>query len=195
MEKELFTTPDLKSRGWTDSLVRRFLEVPDDTRSNPKYRNAGSPMKLYLRDRVSKIETSMEFMDAKRKADARKISAKKAVETKLAQMTNYIKNLTIEVPEMERTKLIEAANENFRSLDLPSEVRLSDERMCVNFLRHCGTKYETELRSIAGKTGAVDAYFKIKDMVLEKIAFTYDWLAEECDRQRGKMNKERSESW
>lgn len=191
MKTELFTTSELKSRGWTDSLIRKFLEEHDETRPNPKYSNAGSPMKLYRRDRVERIEKSEEFREAKRKADDRKVSAKKAVETKLKKMQDYLDNLIIEVPKMKKETLIAAARQNSYLLDLPDHVEFSDERNCVNFLRHCETKYESELANIAGKTGASDAYYEIKEKVLNAIAEQYDWLVEECDRQILQMMKKR----
>lgn len=193
MENKLFTTPQLKSRGWTKSLIQSFLMLPDETRPNPKYPNAGSPMKLYRCDRVEEIEASDDFREAKRRADARKESAKKGVATKSEKMWDYIDNLTIEVPLMEKEELIEAARRNSYSLDLRDGICLSIERMCVNYLRHCATKYEYELAAIARKTGAADAYFDIKKMVLDAIADKYDWLAAECHWQKKQTEKEREE--
>lgn len=197
MEKEgfdrtkFFTRPDLKGRGWTDALIRRYLPAEDATLPNPKVVNAGKPMKLYKRDRVEKFEASEEFQDANRVSERRKLSAKKAVATKLARMQDYVNNLTIEVLRKERKELIDAARKNYYSQCSRGSVTLSEETMCVNYLRHCGTQYESELKQIAGKTGGPDAYFDIKEKVLDEIALTYDWLAEECDRQRDEMNRKR----
>ena len=110
-------------------------------------------------------------------------------------LQEYLDILTIEVPVMELEVLIEAARRNFYSLRYSSDVTLSNERMCVNFLRHCGTKYERELRKLAGKTGKGDAYYEIKEKVLDEIAFTYEWLAEECHRQQQEMDRKRRESY
>ena len=80
-------------------------------------------MKLYHCDRVVKIEASDDFRDAKQKADSRKRSARKAVQTKLKMLQEYLDNLTIEVPVMELEVLIEAARRNFYSLRYSSDVR------------------------------------------------------------------------
>ena len=37
--KLLFSAPELKTRGWTYSGIRRFLPEPDNTRPNPYYLN------------------------------------------------------------------------------------------------------------------------------------------------------------
>ena len=41
------TKSQLKDRGWTDSLIRKFLSEADKTRTNPHYRS-GPPMRLYV---------------------------------------------------------------------------------------------------------------------------------------------------
>lgn len=192
---KMFSRPDLMGRGWTDSMIRKFLPSEDANLPNPKYVNAGDPMKLYERKRVERIESSDEFQDAKRASEKRKISAQKAVETKRSKLDAYVRGLKIEVPMMEKETLISEARQNFRTLCRPDSVRQSDERKCVNYLRHCCTKYETELEAIAGKTGAKSAYYEIKEKVLCAIADHYDWLAEECDRQMDEMNLERRESF
>lgn len=86
--------------------------------------------------------------------------------------------------------------QNLSHLDYRSDF-LTTERMCVNYLRHCETRYEQELASIAGKAGARDAYYDIKELVLFAIADQYDWLEEECDRQIKEMRRKRdlSELW
>lgn len=152
-------------------------------------------MKLYRQDRVERIEASVQFLEAKQKADARKQSSRKAVVTKWEKMQDYLDELTIEVPQMEKAVLIKAAQENFYSLGLPDGATPSIERMCVNFLRHCGTKYESELAKIAGKTGAKDAYYCIKQQVLDAIEIQYDWLAEECRRQTEQLTKQQHEQY
>ena len=64
------------------------------------------------------------------------------------------------------------------------------DRITVNFLRHCWTKYENELAEIAGKVGAPEAYVTIKQMVLDEITEQYPWLAAECDRQLSRLYDE-----
>jgi hypothetical protein len=51
MPDELLGTVALKARGWTGTLIRRFLPTPDRTKVNPHYRS-GPPMRLYDLARV-----------------------------------------------------------------------------------------------------------------------------------------------
>lgn len=190
--EDMLTRGELKGNGWTDGLIKKFLPIPDRTALNPKYASAPM-MKLYSQDRVKAIEASPEFIEALAKAESRKVSARKAVETKRKRMTEYLENLTIEVPVLEFDELKRRASENFRSLELSDRVEISDERMCVNYLRHCLTTYERELKGIAGKTGATDAYYEIKEKVLDAIWEEYPWLADECQQQLSRMWKEQSD--
>jgi len=178
-----FSTPQLKQRGWTLTMIRTFLPVPDEKIPNPKYCNAGSPMKLYVCKRVEKIEKTKKFLKHKEAADQRKQSAAKAVETKQAKMAQFVDEFQPKIPEYDREELLERADCNFYSLDFANRVYISDERKCVNYLRHCETAYEQKLWEIFGKTGVRAAYLDIKEKILEAIALTYDWLADECDLQ------------
>jgi hypothetical protein len=60
-----------KGRGWTESLINRFLPEPCEIKPNPYYDSA-PPMLLYSLDRVLTIESSEEFKAEKEKADKRK---------------------------------------------------------------------------------------------------------------------------
>src|SRR5262249_49184446 len=78
---ELFTKPELRERGWTDALVKRFLPENDDVRDNPYSKKAGL-MRLYKKETVQAIENMDEFAAAKIKPARQKEFAKKAVKTK-----------------------------------------------------------------------------------------------------------------
>jgi len=184
-----FSTPQLKQRGWTDTMIRKFLPLPDETRPNPKYRHAGSPMKLYLCKRVKRIEKTKTFLKRQEAADRRKQSAAKAVETKQAKMAKFVDEFLPSIPDYGREELIVRANRNFYCLGMSVHVYLSDERKCVNYLRHCETDYEQKLSEISGNTGVHMAYLEIKEKILEAIALKYDWLAEECDLQLQRTQK------
>lgn len=126
---------------------------------------------------------------AKELADRRKIAANKAVALKRAKMKQFVAEFNPKIPVYEEAELLKLAQENFRSLGLPCEVELSDERICVNYLRHCETSYEQKLGRIFGKTGGRDAYYEIKDKILDEISSKYPWLMEECFRQSMKMRE------
>lgn len=193
--EQLLAVSQLKARGWTDTLIVRFLGDADERRTNPHYRS-GPPMKLYKMQRVEQVEASAEFREVQDTRKSKRDAAQKALATKKQKITNYVEHLKIEVPQLAKDELIRRAcdNYNFRQWDRPnnhdfcSADKNSDplflERICVNYLRHCLTKYEAHLGEIAGKVGVRDAYTEIKEKVLDAIAHKYDWLRNECWRQR-----------
>ncbi len=46
---------ELKRRGWTDSLIRKYLPEPDGIEANPHH-PGGAPMRIYRIQRVEAIE-------------------------------------------------------------------------------------------------------------------------------------------
>ena len=67
-------TQDLKERGWTPTLIRKFLGEHDQTRPNglKMGRRRLPPVKLYREERVNEVERQDAFLAAQaRAADAR----------------------------------------------------------------------------------------------------------------------------
>lgn len=60
-QKKYYRSSELKQRGWTEGLIRKFLPKPDETKTNPIIRSA-APMKLYKIKRVERIEKSEKFV-------------------------------------------------------------------------------------------------------------------------------------
>lgn len=79
-KKQRVTLSTVKSRGWTEAMVREVLGEPDATAPNPHYRSAGAPMRLYYLDRVIAAESTDEFAAAKAKADRRRKSSRKGLQ-------------------------------------------------------------------------------------------------------------------
>jgi hypothetical protein len=199
----MITKSRLKSeRGWTDKLIKEFLSVPDLTKPNPNYKS-GPPMLLFDTDRIEKIEQTEEFKAQKPDTEKRKkrqASAKKAVETKMQRMREWLNTVEIHVPVFDKSELINRACSNYNTfLRLPPSTDYdcdyyvtatadSDpeflDRICVNYLRHRLTKYEKYLDEMSGKVGFEEGYKEIRRKILSKISENYHWLADECKRQQ-----------
>jgi hypothetical protein len=200
-KNQLVTVTTLKTRGWTDPMIRRFLGEPDKLSTSPYY-HSGPRIRLYELARVELTEKSAEFRQVQENRRAKRNAAWKALATKKQKMMQYVETVEIDVPCFPKAVLIDQACDNYnarydervlareycedcqRAFDQSDPVFL--ERICVNYLRHCCTEYETHLSQIAGKVGAREAYHKIK--VLEAISEAYVWLSEECTRQKAKLN-------
>lgn len=89
---EYFSTHDLKERGWTVGLIKRFLPEHDDQRPNQMKmgRRRLPPVKLYLQDRVHQIEREDHFLEAQAKAADAKARAERASETRKAKREQAI---------------------------------------------------------------------------------------------------------
>ena len=193
-QQNLITKSKLIERGWTESLITKFLPNPDQIKLNPHYKKA-APMKLFLLDRIQIIENTDQFKIAKENSAARKTAAKKAVSTKTAKIMNYVElNVDIVVPKIEKNKLISLACNSFNDwqfnknnsdgiLATPKSDELFLQRICVNFIRHEMTDYEFHLGEVFGKVGTANAYFAIREKIFTAIAKEYPWLKSECERQ------------
>ncbi len=195
----MITKSGLKSeRGWTDKLIKEFLPAPDLTKPNPNYKS-GPPMLLFAIDRIEKIEETDEFKALQEGTVKRKEAAKKAVETKLQQLREWLNAVQIYVPVLDKTKLIEQSCDHYNDMQEWREANGrstcgmkatadSDqkflERICVNYLRHCLTKYEKHLDEMSGKVGFGEGYEEIRLKIFSKISENYHWLADECKRQQ-----------
>lgn len=178
----------IEEYGWTKSLISKFLPDPV-LKANPHYRKA-APMRLWDEDTVKQVMTTSEFQDSMEKANKRKKSASKAVETKYSNMNHsvqlFIDSITIKVLSDEelKTKALKAKQEWYQChpcslngdwIDEPymKNAYTADEetinRWIVNYIRHNLVSYDNFLGSIDGKVGSVEAYPEVKIAVLEKL--------------------------
>lgn len=86
-ETNYFSTHQLKERGWTVGLIKRFLPEHDEERPNQMKmgRRRLPPVKLYSQDRVHQIEREDEFLAAQAKAADAKARAERASKTRRAK--------------------------------------------------------------------------------------------------------------
>ena len=200
-----FNKTELKGRGWTDSLIKRFMASPDKTFPNPLYKN-GAPMCFYDESRTKEVEDSIEFKDAMEASNKRKKSAKQAVETKKDKVIEWVNGLTIEIPDYDKETLIKEACEHFNarkkyqkerydewalyhyedvnedyepdfSLASPKSEDSFLARITTNYLRHCITDYEDELERLFGKTGKDEGHDFLQARINAAIHEKYPWTA------------------
>jgi hypothetical protein len=188
-EGRLLSLKDLKDRGWTDATIKKFAPQPDGTQVNPAYQSA-APMKLYLLARVKRIERRKTWIAWQADSAVRKISAAKAVTTKIDAMKEWLDSLTIEVPKLTDEELIARAVEHYNALWCGTEKRacVNDDqdflnRIAVNYLRHELSPYEEHLNQIAGKTGAHEARDRLRSLIYNAIGDAYPDLSFECFKQ------------
>ena len=183
----------LTRSGWSKSLLVKLLGEPDVRKKQYGRTNL---MCLYDLDRVQSAESAVVFLAAQESLAKRKLSATKAVETKVKRLMDAVSCMAINV---ERVKCVEsfaidAYNEynedNFNPASHKSNRAFLD-RICVNFIRHELTEYDFSLETVAGETGITQAVDAIREKVYAAIAACYPVFKSECERQK----KSRSESY
>ena len=186
------TKSTLKERGWTEGLINKFLK-PSKIVENPKYHKA-SPMLLYLESDVLSVIESEDFKDAKEKAERRRQSAYKAVNTKKNKTKSDIEELLSQIkppPREDYMKIREYAithynnhklnytnNWDFIPVDSNESLDFSFERRIIcNYLRHVVMNfYEDNLDAMYGRVGNEIYYEQLKDKIMEAIFQTYPEL-------------------
>lgn len=199
-QPERWTQSTLKSRGWSLSLIRRFLDPPDATAPNPHYRSAAAPMKLYDAARVQATEATPIVMAALAQTHQRSLRAKDRAAHQRQAVLAAVRAWHIHVPFLPPDHLLAQAVRHYNTLwsargrddkwatihDDPEFL----ERITVNYLRHACTNYEDRLVELYGATGAAEARPLLKHRILTAIAATYPTLATACQRQAAKLEEE-----
>jgi hypothetical protein len=185
----LLSIPQLKVRGWTPAMIKRFLSKHDDETSNRHHRS-GQPMRLYKETRVLKLEEQPQFQEAKRNAEARSKRSKEIPEKKTQELLQAISLMPVPMPILDFNELRVGAIAHYNEQNsehgksaAPDSDKAFLDRITVNYVRHSLTQYECELEMVARRIGAPDARLAISERVLEAIAEVYLELASECYRQ------------
>ena len=98
----------LKSRGWTEKLIREFAPTPDATAVNP-YCESAAPEQLYNLERIKALEATESFIAARAGAKLRQKSSTAAVDTKRAALMRYLETVTITVGQYTVEQLLDLA--------------------------------------------------------------------------------------
>ena len=192
----------LKQRGWTESMIKKFLRDTDAEKDNPMYRS-GPPMKLYAMSRVLAAESEDSFVARKAKAESRSNKMKNVADMKKQELMEQIDNMEFKIKAISEENLIKKAIKNYNdfhetmgmernnfSFDYatPKSDKIFLERIEVNYVRHNLTKYDTALETMAGKIGVHEAVLKIKFMILDAISEKYPYLSRACKLQKNRIN-------
>jgi hypothetical protein len=156
LHRSFILVADLRERGWTDTLIQRFLPDPDETRTNPHYRS-GPRMKLYALGRVLGIESSTEFVPSLGRVLARRDAKAKAHE-------EWMKRFEAEKQEKERQRK-KALRTRFRGYPGWFKRRYSERESTESIAKACGSLFA--LNRYAKHEGAPkEEIYRLKDRVL-----------------------------
>lgn len=192
---EKYSYPALKERGWTKKMVDELLKnIEPELVENPHYKCA-APMKLYEAKDIKRIERTKKFKEMLEKANKRRISAQKAVETKIKNTMEEMEQFAVEVKRIDIEDLKNRALSSKQSwyrrtgqdFKYDYDAYTADEetikRWMVNFIRHhLSSDYDYQVYSLSGKTGVNEAYKKYKENLAHEMKKVYPELEKEIDK-------------
>ena len=177
------TQSDLIARGWTKTLIERYLGDPDALKTNPNYKS-GPPMRLFAVSRVEETETRIrpEFEKVIALRERRSRSALQAAQRNRDTLGEWARTVKIELPRTKPDKLIKEAIEHYNERQIERDrdrtASLGDSweflrRITCNYVRHCLTDYEKQLDDIGGKVGNKKAYQILRNRLNRAIKKQY----------------------
>lgn len=183
-----FSRSDLRSRGWTDYMIKKFMPEHDEVYYKSYYRRS-SKIRLYECDRVLLIEGSDEFKEALALGSKRSKVYSSVSTRKRMEMIEWVMSLRISVPEIEKDVLIKRACDEYNEwrksheygdgfdLATPYSDRKFLGRICTNYLRHKCTSYEKHLSKMFGKVGLREGHGILQARINDAIHEKYPWTA------------------
>jgi ribosome-associated protein YbcJ (S4-like RNA binding protein) len=186
--KHIVKTEIIKTRNWTESLIKKHLGEPDLLKTNPHYKS-GSQMKLFLLERVIQVENSKEFQVDFEKSKRRRIAALNMIKTKTENLIHNINNIEIMVEKIDFYKLLKDTIDQYNSRNIFSWINektldtKTKNRLMVNYIRHHLTSYESFLDTFNCQVGKLKAYKTLNRRIYDKISEVYPTLKMECSNQ------------
>lgn len=192
-EEYITVTGLVEKRGWTRSMATKLLENLDYKEVNNPHYKCAAPMTLYYLKDIKRIEKTKKFAQLKEKAEKRKISAKKAVETKINTTMDIADTFSVTVERIDLEDLEEFTLEekqywydNNWNSDYYRNAYSADEetikRWMVNFIRHNLSDYEEQLEILEGRTGKNKGYWHFKIKLAEEMKKVYPELEKDIDK-------------
>lgn len=173
----------LRSRGWTDGMVRDLLGWPDVQGRDPR-RGAGAPVRLYLLARVEAVERAREFGGCARAGGTAGVRV--AAERRRRAVLATLRAEPIRVPilppaELERRAVRYRREVGGAGADDGAAGDLA--RWQVGYLRSALRSYDALLDGLFATSGRAEAERLLRQRVDAAIARAYPWLAGECRRR------------
>lgn len=179
---DFFTTSQLKSRGWTKSLIQNFLGEPCLTKPNPHCRTA-APMKMYRKDIVLDIEQLYIFIQQKAELT---IQSEKAKQRALANIKNNIDMIStadLRLGEVSVESLLSEArnaiNDNINN-NIPHKLKNHEKIVAVALLFEKASPSMYVIDTSFGMSGVRAMREVMRTRILESIKVNFPELGDVC---------------
>lgn len=182
-DEPAFTRADLLARGWSKAAIGHILGQPDERIQ----RYGGGIITYFHASRVQQAESKTQHW---RKSEKRAAASTKTAATRAASLLKTIEEMEVHVTVLPMRELRKRALQHFGQLAVQRGWEPPDvcdeswhQRIAVNYIRHCLTRYDSYMDSLIGKVGRQDAMKALRQRFYDAIAEHYPELAAECSRQ------------
>lgn len=170
-KNEVLTARDLKNRGWTRTMVQKFLGTADGFVQNPHIRT-GRPMRLFRSQRVHEVEIGEDFRACQNLSSIRSIRANQYLNDKAAALVDMANAIEFEIPLLDLSNLTAQTEKRFGSYKT-AEIQNKNE---VAFLMEGAGKSEWSLDQYYWCSGIRAARLVLRRRMLIKIMQNYPHL-------------------
>lgn len=171
-KNEVLTARDLKNRGWTRTMVQKFLGTADGFVQNPHIRT-GRPMRLFRSQRVHEVEIGEDFRACQNLSSIRSIRANQYLNDKAAALVDMANAIEFEIPLLDLSNLTAQTEKRFGSYKT-AEIQNKNE---VAFLMEDAGKSEWSLDQYYWCSGIRAARLVLRRRMLIKIMQNYPHLS------------------
>lgn len=181
------TASELKARGWSETMIRRFLGEPCSRASNPHCR-PGPMMRLYGWHRVQAAEAGADFRQAMEKARAASRRASQAHRAKVEASIREAWRIPIALPQR-LDEPMRAAGQADLSLARGGQRTFGmglDDLVAAGAVQRLLEACEPSLWALDerfGTPGVRAARVVVRKRILSAIAARHPWLRRECLRR------------
>ena len=172
-KNEVLTARDLKNRGWTRTMVQKFLGTADGFVQNPHIRT-GRPMRLFRSQRVHEVETGEDFRACQNISSIRSIRANQYLNDKAAALVDMANAIEFQIPLLDLRNLTAQTEKRFGSYKT-AEIQNKNE---VAFLMEDAGKSEWSLDQFYWCSGIRAARLVLRRRMLIKIMQNYPHLSQ-----------------
>jgi len=189
---EWWAASDLRRRGWTGSLVRRFAPTPSAAAPNP-HCSYGAPMRLYQAAEIQAIEQSPAFQNELMALHQTRAASRARVRALEEQLLDIAHSIPIALPDWDLATLRQHADAHLRAMSvdlMPAHLRTprsAGDAACVHYLIGWASIAEESMQPLWSRPGWTTALLALRTRMLLEIAIRYPVLREECVAQMRRL--------
>jgi len=183
---DFMSASELRTRGWTASLIEQFLPDPCRLETNP-HNVAFGRMRLFSVEKIREIESYDEFRDAQQEARKKSVRRLQYNNDKAILLMDISNRIEVKIPSYDLPYLLAVSFEAYQKNQI--EFRLMDDPVAAGCLlaveyleQHCEPAL-WQLDEYFHVPGIREARNALQRRIYKYITVQYPELGEECQRR------------